>query len=106
MIEAYLVDSITLKQDPVKDKWGTITTPATSRTVRGRVNYKIREVQDEGGRTLRSTASVILEKKYSQDARSAIGHDDRIRFDGTDWGVIAVHKHKDFQDRMIEVFVE
>ena len=88
MIEAYLIDSITLKQDVVKDKWGTITTPATSHNVRGRINYKLREVKDSGGKKIMSRASVMLERRYEQDARSLIDHEDKIRFDNTDWGVV------------------
>jgi len=105
MLSAYLTDKITLLQDETRDEWGTITAPAKSVPVRGRIKYKTRKVTGIAGEDIVSQGYVILEPKYETDLRAMLNHNQKIEFDDRTWGIVSIEKDKDFMDRLIRVYV-
>jgi len=111
MIGAYLVDTITLRQDKGMDKWGEPNTP-TDVTVKARVDYKERNIQNAAGQVVVSMAKVMMRPRtiittgFATRVANTISYKDVIVFDdGTIHAIIMMGKMKDFSVRGIEVYV-
>jgi len=110
MIGPYLVNSVTLKQFKGSDVHGTPST-RTSVTVKSRIDYKNRKVENEAGEVVVSKAKVYMRPRtitrtdFSTRASNTIAYEDLITFDGIDHAIILIAKIQDFSVKFLEVYI-
>jgi len=110
MIGPYLINSITLKQFKGEDEWGT-PKDRTSVTVKSRIDYKNRQVENEAGELVVSKAKVFMRPRtitrtgFALRATNTIAYEDLITDDGIDHAIILIGKAQDFSVRFLEVYI-
>ena len=98
MIDPYLVDTVVVVKKPATDKFGSEIAPPEEISTRARVDYETRAMKDVAGNEVVSTANVYL--GYRE-----LSHEDRLRFDGEDHGIIRISKVKSFGSPFLRVYV-
>jgi len=106
MINAYMVDPLTIIKWMGQDDWGEPLSGAMVE-VKGYVEYKTRLVRNVQGEQVVSSVTVMLPKKI--DGAGYLGralcHEDRIQIGGEDFNraIIAIHTPKAFSGPHYEV---
>jgi len=85
MLNAYLIDPITLRHMASRDEWQTPTW--TDLALMGRVEWSNKLVRNSRGEEVVSAARV-----YLPGSVSAVTNDDRIIIDGVEHAIISVQK--------------
>lgn len=98
MLNAYMLDTITLHRAAGNDQYGEPLAD-TEITLKGRVNIGTALVKDIKGENVYSSMSVLLKTR-------AISHEDFIEYDGTEYAIISIKKPRDFSWGYMEVFLK
>lgn len=106
MINAYMVDELTIIKWEGYDSWGEPES-ASAIPVKGYVDFRTHLVRDQKGEERVSSVTVLLPKKIERDTLLGrkLSHEDRIQIDGEsfDRAIIEIRKPKDFSHPHYEV---
>jgi len=95
MINAYLVDSITIIKSGGYDEWGE-PLETTEINVKGKIEYRTKLIKSLAGEDVVSNALVYLEDRE-------LSHEDRIKFDDKEHIILRIDKPKAFSGPHLEV---
>ena len=108
MINAYMVDPITIIKWNGNDNWGEPLSGSPI-DVRGYVEWKTRLVRNVQGEEVVSSVTVMLPKKIDRATHlgRALCHEDRIQIDTESFNraIIAIHTPKAFSSPHYEVYL-
>ena len=96
MINAYLIDTVTIKT-VTRDIHQEPTTTSTS--VKARIKDTTRMVRNRRGEEVVASAEVLM-------ADRTLDHDDLINFNSEDHHIIKIEKPKDFSQQFLRVYVK
>lgn len=96
MISAYFKDSLTWVRHQGKDEWGE-PYPPYERTLKCRLDRKVRVVRDFSGAEVTSSGSILMKEKPTPD--------DLFVIEGRRHAVVAIHDRADFSTRYHEVYL-
>ena len=100
MITSYFTDTVTVTSPAALNEWGEPTGAATVRTVGARVEYGAREVRDQAGQIVVSSARILMSVDETLTFADKLTLEDgRLR------PVIAMNRHTDLTARYLEVHV-
>lgn len=114
MIDAYLVDPITIIKAGGAPTWGE-PAATTEVDVMGKIEYKTRLIRELGGEQVTAgtigaiTASVMVLLPESIESDSYLGrtlsHEDKLKFNSIEHVILKIDKPKAFSDPHYEVYV-
>ena len=110
MIKAYLINMIVLNKYMGQDKYQE-PLPRDSDTIRARVDFKERHVNNANGELVVSMAKIYLENRgvistgFSTRLNLTISYRDTITIDGIDHTIILISREQDFSARFLAVYV-
>ena len=105
MINAYVVDPITIVRSGGYDSWGEPLASANILT-NGKIEYKTRMVRNLEGEEVVSSAMVYLHEINTVVLLARdLTHEDMLTFDGVKHAIIRVDKPKAFSNPHYEVYV-
>ena len=99
MIEAYLIDPVSLKHLVSRDQWQTPTWSTLA--LMGKVDWGYKLVRNAKGEQVVAAARV-----YLPGTVAAITNDDRIIIDSVEHSIITVNKMTDFSMSHWEVWIQ
>ncbi len=97
MLETYLDSDVTVLRSNGTDAWGE-PLPRTAETLKARINMKTRRIRTNGGREVTSLAVIWL-------ADGSVTHEDRLVVRGQEWSIVAIEEVRDFETRLIKVWI-
>ena len=112
MIDAYLVDAITIIKAGGAPTWGEPA--ATSEVdVMGKIEYKTRLIRDLTGEqvvagtigAITSSAMILLSASIDTNLGRALSHKDKLKFNSIEHVILKIETPKAFSDPHYEVYV-
>jgi len=106
MIDAYLVDPITIVIEGAVDDWGEPTSGSRI-DIMAYINYKTRFVKAITGEQVLSKAMIYIPHwiESSGYLARALSHKDFIEFDGIRHAILFIDEPKHFSDPHYEVYI-
>jgi len=95
LIEAYLIDTVTLKTKTL-DKWNEPT--IISASIKCRIERKNRMIRDFEGNEVVSMTKVTMKDR-------TITPSDEITIDGSDHGILNITEQRGFSKKYLEVYI-
>ncbi len=114
MMNAYMTDTVVLKQSQGADKWGEPLEPVNV-SMKARVEYKTRQVTSKTGQQVIATGIVIMKPlKIIKDVTgrgadgqgaNTISYEDKLIVEGIEYSIARISQEKDFSVRALSVYI-